>query len=245
MKILLGVPVHQDPDIFREYLESLDRLEIPKGFVMDRCFYLHNCPELSSMLKDTDIVLFNDRKTVYDTSGKTHNWTEENLTEVARMKNEMIQLCLDGGYDYYFLVDSDIILHPKTLKRLVERGKPIISEIYWTEWVEGTGKYGPNCWELDLITTENEEKYRVPALHPVGGTGALILIKREVLEKNVNYTPIYNVSFSIYEDRAFSIRAACAGYQLYTDSTLPARHLYRRKDYEKYMRKKVGHENKS
>jgi hypothetical protein len=77
----------------------------------------------------------------------------------------------------------------------------------------------------------------VPGIHETGGTGALILIKREVLEKGVNYTPIYNVSFSIYEDRASSIRAACAGYQVWIDTTLPARHLYRRSDYEKYMRK--------
>ena len=245
MRILLGVPVHQDPDIFKAYLASLDRLIIPEDVTLDRCFYLHDARDLAPLLRDTDIVLFNDNPTDFKTSGVTHEWTETALTEVARMKNEMMRMCLVGGYDYYFMVDSDLILHENTLKHLLSRDKEIVAEIFWTEWKEGSGDIGPNCWDMDVSTMENVKRYKVPGIHETGGTGALILIKREVLEKGVNYTPIYNVSFSIYEDRAFSIRAAVNGYQLYIDTMLPARHLYRKKDYEKYIRKVVKNENKS
>lgn len=240
MRILLGVPVHQDEDIFREYLESLDRLHMPDGVTMDRVFYLHNCPHLGQMLKPTDKVLYNDTPANYNTSGATHEWKPENLREVARMKNEMIRMAIAGDYDYYFLVDSDLILHPDTLRRLINCEKEIVAEVFWTEWVKGTGEILPNCWDSDASTFHKVKKYAVPKLHTTGGTGALILIKREVLLAGVDYTPIYNVSFSVYEDRAFSIRAACAGYQMHIDTTLPARHLYRRSDYEKYVRKKVA-----
>ena len=236
-KILLGVPVHQDADIFKAYLNSLDRLNLPEDVILDRCFYLHESRNLEGYLKPSDMVLYNDRPAGYDTKGATHKWNESNLTEVAKMKNEMIRLALDGGYDYYCLVDSDLILHPNTLKHLLERDLPIVSEIFWTEWVEGSGEILPNCWDQDMSNTESIRRYRIPGIHETGGTGALILIKREVLEKGVDYTPIYNISFSIWEDRAFCIRAAVNGYQLFVDTVLPARHLYRRSDYEKYIRK--------
>jgi hypothetical protein len=218
-------------------------LIIPEGVTLDRCFYLHNSEDLRPLLRDSDMVLYNNRQVEYKTTGATHEWTADNLTEVARMKNEMIDICLRANYDYYFLVDSDLILHLKTLANLLARNKEIVAGIFWTEWFQGSGVIEPNCWDLDTYTTENANRYRIPDLHETGGTGALILIKRDVLERGVNYTPIYNVSFSIYEDRAFCIRAACAGFQLYVDSTLPARHLYRRADFENYRRLK--NENKS
>ena len=246
-RVLLGVPVHQDADVFQEYLDSLDRLVIPDGYELQRCFYLHNSRDLAPLLSEKDMILYNDNPMDYKTDGKTHQWGEVSLREVAKMKNEMIQIALRGGYDYYLLVDSDLILHANTLKNLIERDKEIIAGVFWTEWITGSGTLGPNCWDYDNYEITNMNRYIVPGCHETGGTGALILIKREVLEKGINYTPIYNVAMTIYEDRAFCVRAAVHGYQLYVDTTLPARHLYRRGDYEKYMKKKggEGHKNKS
>jgi hypothetical protein len=62
-------------------------------------------------------------------------------------------------------------------------------------------------------------------LYQCGGTGACILVKTDVYKSGVNYSPIYNISFW-GEDRAFSIRAACAGYKLYIDTHYPCIHLY-------------------
>lgn len=242
-RILLGVPVHQDADIFKAYLASLDRLVVPEGYKLDRMFYLHNCDELAAFVAPTDRVKYNHDKTKYDTAGPTHSWTAENLTEVAKMKNEMMQICVKEGYDYYFLVDSDLIIHPNTLKVLLSRDKDIISEIFWTEWMENSGDLGPNCWDRDMSDFQNKERYRIPGVHQTGGTGALMLVKASVLRK-VNYTPVSCVSFSIWEDRAFAIRAEVQGYKIYIDTTLPARHLYRRSDYEKYMKKVGSRENK-
>lgn len=243
-RILLGVPVHQDADIFQAYIASLDRLVVPEGYQLDRIFYLHNCDELAAFTRATDRIKYNHNKAEYNTGGVTHAWNVENLTEVAKMKNEMMQICVKEGYDYYFLVDSDLILHPQTLKVLLSRDRDIISEIFWTEWLENSGELGPNCWDQDHSNFENKDRYRVPGVHQTGGTGALMLVKTDVLRK-VNYNPISCVSFSIWEDRAFAIRAEVHGYKIFIDTTLPARHLYRRSDYEKYMKKVRKLEGKS
>ncbi len=244
MRILLGVPVHQDEDIFRAYLASLDRLVIPEGCTLDRIFYLHNARHLEPLLKPTDRVLYNDNPNTCRRDDATHHWEAQNLTEVARMKNAILDICIREGYDFWFLVDTDLILHPNTLKTLLSRDKDIIGGVFWTEWVEGTGDLGPNCWDQDFSTIVNKNRYRVPGVHETGGTGALMLVKGKVLEK-VNYNPISNLSFSIWEDRAFAVRALVHGYQSYIDTTLPARHLYRRADYEKYMKKVGKREGKS
>ena len=235
-RILLGVPVHQDKDIFEAYLASLERLVVPEGYQLDRMFYLHNCDELAALLRPTDCIKYNHNTIKYETSGATHEWNVQNLSEVARMKNEMMKFCVDQGYDYYFLVDSDLILHPQTLKVLLSRDKDIISEVFWTEWMENSGDLGPNCWDQDMSAFQSKERYRVPGMHRTGGTGALMLVKAHVLRK-VNYNPITCVSFSVWEDRAFAIRAEVHGFEIYIDTTLPARHLYRRSDYERYIKR--------
>lgn len=244
MRILLAAPVHQDADIFKAYLASLDRLVIPEGCTLDRLFYLHNARHLEPLLGANDRVMYNDNQNTCRRDDVTHHWEAQNLTEVARMKNELMQVCVRDGYDYWFLVDSDLILHPNTLKVLISRDKDIISGVFWTEWVENSGDMGPNCWDQDFISYANKDRYRVPGLHETGGTGALMLVKSHVLKK-VDYTPLNCVSYSIWEDRAFAIRAEVHGFKRYIDTTLPARHLYRRSDYEKYMRKVGKREGKS
>ena len=49
MKILIGAPVRQSEEVFKEYLKSLDNLEKPCQ--VDRFFHLHNSPDLAKHLK--------------------------------------------------------------------------------------------------------------------------------------------------------------------------------------------------
>ncbi len=50
------------------------------------------------------------------------------------MKDVIINYAKENQYDYLFLIDSDLMLHPNTLKQLVNQDKEIISEIFWTKW---------------------------------------------------------------------------------------------------------------
>lgn len=237
-KILLGAPVRQKPHIFREYLRSLDRLEIPDGVEVRREFMLHGCPELAEMLRPEDMFCFRRAEDSYDTEGDTHRWQQSNFTAVAEMKNDLLRQAREGGYDYFFLVDSDLILHPQTLARLLGRQKDVTAEIFWTKWSRDGNAIGPNCWDLDFCGygPDGVQRYLQPGLHRTGGTGACILISRAVLlDENVSYTPIYNLSFSRWEDRAFCVRAAANGFELWIDTTCPALHLYRQEDYDAYM----------
>lgn len=239
-KILIAAPVRQSEKVFTEYLESLDRLQIPDGTVCDRAFYLHGCPELRELLRPEDTVFYNDRDADYEAAEDTHRWSGAALSEVAGMKNALLELCRTAGYDYIFFVDSDLILHPTTLQVLLSRGKDICAEIFWTRWENGGGELAPNCWDYDFYSfADGAARYQKSGCVETGGTGACILISRRVIEAGVNYNPIKNLPMTQWEDRAFCIRAVCAGFDLFIDTTRPARHLYREAEYQRYMEKKA------
>lgn len=142
MKVLIGCPVRQDEKIFKYYLESLKNLEGD----FDIFFYLHNSKHLSSFLEPGQYE-YCEGTSLYS----PHVWREDNLSEVAHMKNMLLQKTLEEGYDYFFLVDSDTILHPKTLVHLLSRKKDIVAEVLWTSWKPGLAEM-PNAWDKDFYT---------------------------------------------------------------------------------------------
>lgn len=82
----------------------------------------------------------------------------------------MIRRAEAFGYDYLFLIDSDLILHPDTLLHLIGTGKDIISEIFWTQWQPNT-LLQPQVWMHD--------EYNQWEIHPgeqlAGGDSAPLL----------------------------------------------------------------------
>lgn len=227
MRILIGAPVRQDHTTFYRYLKALNQLKTD-GFHVDFFFVLHNSTRLKRFLKPDQFIEFSSMME-YKRDEKGHHWTLGNLTDVMMMKNFLLKKVLVENYDYFFLVDSDLILKPETLHRLFSRQKDIIAEVFWTKWQQNEEEM-PNAWIADHYTFLKHRQYlewRAAGVYEVGMTGACILIHRNVLESGVDYTPIKNVSFSNWEDRAFCIRAAVHGYDIFLDTTCPPEHLYR------------------
>ena len=64
-------------------------------------------------------------------------------------------------------------------------------------------------------------------------------MKEFVFGRGVNYSRIPNILNALRgEDRWFSIRAACAGVEMWLDTHYPATHLFTRDEYTEYMRRK-------
>lgn len=255
-KILIGSPIRQGPEILKYFLDSLRGLETA-GFKVDYMFIDDNQVEKSSFLlkgfrpANSRVVIIPGQGDgmEYIKDNVKHHWNEQLVWKVAGYKNSIIKFCLEEGYDYLLLVDSDLVLHPRTLLRLVSTEKDIISEIFWTRWNPG-GMELPQVWLYDSYTLclcrrdediSNEEKYartlkfletlRKPGVYRVGGLGALTLFSRYALDKGVYFNEIYNLSFS-GEDRHLCVRAVALGFELFVDTYFPAYHLYRQSDLE-------------
>lgn len=251
MKILIGSSVQQKKDILEEFLVSLKEL-IVNDMEISYIFVDDNTNKESKKIlnefinKNNNAVLVYSKEEIseYKCDSYTHYWKIENIKKVTNNKNNIISYFLNGEYNYLFLIDSDIVLHPKTLQRLISREKDIISNIFWTKW-SPDGELMPQVWQYDnysfyksngleeITKFQGEEKKQeffnmlnIPGTYPVGGLGACTLISRNALEKGVNFTPLYNISYW-GEDRHFCIRAAALGIQLYVDTYYPAYHIYR------------------
>ena len=223
-RVLIAAPLRQKVEIFREYQKGLDNLIIPDGVSVDRFFVVNDCEEVIPEIRDAAIAV-NDSEDV--TVYQNHLWTGELVSKMSVMRNQTIRRALEGGYDYLFSVDTDLVLEEHTLQVLMEADKDCVAGLFWTNgW--------SNAWMWDQADGY-DPAWEKPGLYRVGGTGALFLIKREVLEAGVDYTPIPNIRKAVFgEDRHFCIRAACHGFEVWADSHCLPVHLYTEKHYDQY-----------
>ncbi|MGL4736199.1 MAG: glycosyltransferase family 2 protein [Cellulosilyticaceae bacterium] len=251
--VLIGSPICRTFNILREFLVSLMEME-KDGFNVEYYFVDDNDEIESSRLLEefrnlnANVSIIHSNETEkYQCDDYTHRWNEEMIQKVARFKNIMIEYAIEKKYDYLFLIDSDIVLHPSTLKQLVKDQKNIVSNIFWTKWGPNEQDL-PQVWQQDAynfyrlktnqVATQEElkrwsqefiDQLRKPGVYQVGGLGACTLIDREALLKGVNFNDIYNVSFW-GEDRHFCIRAVALGLELFVDTYYPAYHIYRQEE---------------
>lgn len=253
-RILVGSPICQKPAILREFLTSLDELE-KSSYTLDYCFVDDNKSDESHQLlenfakaKGGSCILFSgtnaNSSAQYVCNEMTHRWTEDLVWKVAAFKDRIIKHALENKYDYLFLIDSDIVLHPHTLEQLIQANKEVVSNIFWTRWTPEQPEL-PQVWLLDFYTQFHHEigevvppeeqvkrrqqffdMLRQPGVYEVGGLGACTLINRAALEKGVNFQRIKNLTFW-GEDRHFCVRASAIGVALFVDTHYPAYHIYR------------------
>jgi GT2 family glycosyltransferase len=240
MKILLCSPIHEKKEVFELYLKHIRNLEIPKNVQLDKFFILHNAENLKDCLEQDEKFTVYNNTTDYHKDDSTHYWKAQNFTDVVMMKNLLIEKAIKEKYDYIFYVDSDLMLHKKTLKSLFSANKDMVAEIFWTKWndKEKGLQNLPNCWDLDhyQIFQKNLAIYKTKGCFRTGMTGACTLIKRKVFENPiVNWNMIYNLSHSVWEDRAFCTRVAVAGYDIWIDTHYPAKHLYTDRIYNEFV----------
>jgi GT2 family glycosyltransferase len=247
-KLLIGSCICQSPRILSKFLYSLYNADLTM-FDATIMFVDDNQDEASSeMLRaaapgfNTKIIINNGppRDTVYLVNEATHYWSDDLVLRVAGMKNEIIKFAIDEGFDYLFLIDSDLLINAGLIKHLAAQDKDIICEVFWTAWQPDTIEL-PNAWYYDKYemahpSLEKEERARLtyefitqlkePGIYEVGGLGACTLISKNALVTGVNFSPISNITVW-GEDRWFCIRAAVHGIPLFLDTHYPAKHLYR------------------
>lgn len=254
-KLLIASPIRRKPTILKEFLIGLDRLDL-KGLEVEYYFVDDNdSAESSELLQDfakkhKNTYLRSASELVGDNpdfgfhKNGLHAWNNALVDRIITIKDDMFRYAKTIKADYIFLVDSDILMDPNTIKHLISRQVDIVSEIFWTEWIPGQ-LYSPNAWLQDEISpfiNPNRENFdewqikrftasfynmlKIPGIYEVGGLGACTLISKHAIDKGVSFKLIDNVSFW-GEDRHFCIRARALGLKLHIDTVYPAYHIYR------------------
>mgnify|MGYP003900563027 CR=1 FL=1 len=253
-KVLIGSCINQKQRVLAQFFDSIEKLEI-EGLQVSY-FFIDDNEQLDSKntldefyRKNSNTIVYkaNDKKNVYLYNANVHHWKEQLIWRVAAFKNKIITYAKQKAFDYLFLIDSDLIIDPVTLKHLIKTGKDIISEIFWTRWYPNYFLL-PQVWLKDTYTqceilrgekidefefVKRREDFlnmlKTPGIYEVGGLGACTLISIYAMEKGVSFEEIKNLSFW-GEDRHFCIRAATLGLKLFVDTHYPAYHIYKEED---------------
>lgn len=247
-KILIGSPICQKPIVLMLFLMSIERLQLTDYEVFYHFIDDNHDPEsqalLSSFQRTRNNVLIESITEEENEHYLSHNWSQDRIWKVGAYKDRIIERARLESFDYLFFVDSDLLLHPQTVTCLVETGKEIVAEVFWTKWEESAVEQ-PQVWvsdfyiqyekEINEKLSQEEEyirtfnffnKLRNPGVYEVGGLGACTLITMSAIEKGVSFRRIKNVSFW-GEDRHFCIRANALGIDLFVDTHYPAFHVFR------------------
>ena len=224
-KVLIGAPVRVKNTVLKEFLTGLELLE---SFAKRNDTVLKKGSELSQS----------------DDQYDGHNWKFETLAKVTKYKNTIIQYCIDNGFDYLLLIDSDIVIDRRSILQLLSDNVDIVSNVFWNQWVKNGFMTAQCFWIPDIYLQESAwntprpfaeshkirldmyEQLKKPGLYEVDGTGAFTLVSRRALEAGVNFTDIPNLKI-LGEDRPFCIRAGVLGFKLYMDTHFPAYHCSR------------------
>lgn len=260
-RILLASPVRQKENVLVQFLQSLnllDRTDVELDFAFVDDQNEHDLLNRFSTERTNVRIFPGSPEDSYVCDEAAHYWKENLIWKIADYKDRFIKLALEEGYDYLFLVDSDLYLQPQTLKHLITLKKDIVSEVFWTKWQHDTFPL-PQVWvkghydmyssqrgetlnqeEINKRTLEFLKMLYVPGTYKVGMLGACTLISRNALSLGISFRQIYNLDLW-GEDRHFCVRAAALNLELYADTHYAPYHIYRESelegliDYKKHM----------
>ena len=127
-KILHFSPVRKENEIVELHLQSLKDLK-KEGLDLTYSFFDDNDDVLSSTLLEKFVsnfdkaILFtqSDIKLEDKSENQKERWVFDSYKRITTIKNFAIKYFLEGDYDYLFFTDSDLILHPETLKILLKQ----------------------------------------------------------------------------------------------------------------------------
>ena len=259
-KVLIGSPVRQHPDILREFLSSLSELDMagfdPVFLFVDNNDTLAASGQLSEFAKRSSAPVIIWRTPIvgrYLCDERTHHWHEQLIWRVAAFKDAIFEFALQNEMDFVLLVDSDLVLHPRTARRLLSHRLDIVSMVFWTRFMPEQPPL-PNVWlhdtyglykrlrseQISLIEAQRRmdafilAMRKEPGIYRVHGFGACTLFSRIALEKGVRFREIKGLTFW-GEDRHLAIRKEALGVSSFADSSLPPFHIYRQDDLSKVL----------
>ena len=224
-KIMIGSPLQNRESCLVSYLENIRNLNYPKEKI-HLAFLLNNSHDNSYEILKTfrkEYLKYYRKISIWDVTGLNNDYQDfrapgRDYKCIADARNLWLSI-LDSESQYLFSVDSDILVEPETLNKLLSRQKDICSALVWNNHSGPTNLYNILRW--------NGRRYYKVIEHDFEGdlieveiTGACYLIRRRVIDSGVRYS--YHTHG---EDFGFCIQAKDKGFKLFCDTTQRPYHI--------------------
>ena len=233
-RILISSCVRQKEEIFLEFLNSINHLIVPEGYTINKFFYLYNCSELTNYLKENEFLNIDIK--------------EENkeiiINNYATIRTAILKKARDEKYDYLFIIDDSILLHPKTLSLLIKDNGDIVGNALWIKNRDRHFEINGNKDE-EKGSYSNIEIFKNPGIYQVGWVQHCFLISNRIFNNsNISFYTIPDVDYFQNQEYAFCLKAKCnyPDLKILLDTRLPARSLCMENEYLRWMQEKKMYE---
>lgn len=143
-------------------------------------------------------------------------------------RDKLAFMAVQEKYDYLLFIDSDMVVPPDSIKRLLSHKKDIVCGLYFKRQYN----YEPVIYKelkfslLNHPTVEPITDYKDGLIEIEGCGMGLCLIKTEVFKTILQHDySCFEPLPHLGEDFAFCIRARNSGYKIYCDTTLKCGHV--------------------
>jgi hypothetical protein len=224
-KVFICSPVRNREWILNRFISHLKEMYVDDNIIIEYCFLINDCEDNSEK-----ILLDNGFRVIkYD---NLHSTTESHLrgkysySHLANLRNILVEEFIKSDCDYFFSVDSDILVPKNGLTKLIDNNRDICSMILCNQPGK-IGKRAHNIMNYDVKDSKYKHilSWEKDSIIEVDLTGAVYLVKRSVLEDGVRY------GFDpIGEDAIFCKQAKIKGYKLFCDTSLKPIHVMSKSD---------------
>ncbi len=232
--ILIASPIRNRSWILSEYLYFLSRLDYPKKNLSFHFILNDSLDSSAEILADWKAAHEKEYRYIRISEVNfdyPHDWGEDRVVTAEAMlnrknktykslsvlRNLILDLAwLDMDVDYLFSVDSDILVNPDILNKLLATNKDIVAGLI------GNGNFNYNFMPL----AGHRNILPLEKLFEVTTTGAVMLISRKVFEnKLIRYSPE-----KTGEDEGFCMSARTHGFKSYVLQELQ-KHIMKRSEF--------------
>jgi glycosyltransferase involved in cell wall biosynthesis len=247
-RVLIASPVHNRAWVLPEFLECIKSLDTT-DLEVDYYFFCNDCTDNSADILrqwnngNVHVAHISIDLPVYQ---RNMSHITDMYTRLKIVRDTIRKHAVDNGFDYLFCVDSDTLVQPDTLKKLLAHDKPFVAAMC-SNTPDGSFRYVNAAG----LTPPTEGPYGDPprwymwvpqgkGLETVGATGACYLVTRNVMEQCAyDYQPFSEANKKLMkdqpgEDMAFALSCRSAGYFQYLDETALVHHCYTPELLEQY-----------
>lgn len=150
--------------------------------------------------------------------------------QIDQIRNLIADWMVNGKYDYLFSVDSDIVLPPNTLTKMLYHDKDLISGVYIQRFHD---KQIPELYRMNFqggLSNLNLNDLSGQSLIPIDGCGfGCVLIKKHVFTSIPYPHFVYHSAIdhrnTVSEDVDFCRKVREKGFKLFADASIICKHI--------------------
>lgn len=218
VKVMLGAPVRDRAWILPRFIKHIKESDLT-GIELSSMFIVNDCSDnTADLLEEAGFNFKRVNNLPSKTSGSIRG--QYSYSHLANLRNALLEEFLESDCEFLLSIDTDILVPTDGIRKLVENNRDICSMILCNQ----AGSIGYRAHNIMEISNNGYYKHILRwdegEIIPVDLTGAVYLIRREVVEAGVRYA-----HSTQGEDIPFCLKAQRKGFDIYCDTSLKPIHV--------------------